>query len=223
MRRVIVTEFLTLDGVMEDSTAWQQGYDGPDIGPFKREELFSCGALLLGRVTYDGFARYWPSATGTGTFGERMNALPKYVATTTLTALEWNATPLTGDVAGAVQALKREDGGDLLTYGSATLAQTLLRHGLVDELRLLVYPLALGSGKRPLRGRGPGAAASPLLAGDGRGRDAAHVRTGPRARTGEHLTPTTLTGGSGALGTPPTCPVRAECGILGGPQITDCP
>jgi len=148
MRRVIVTEFLTLDGVMEDSTAWQQGYDGPDIGPFKREELFSCGALLLGRVTYDGFARYWPSATGTGTFGERMNALPKYVATTTLTALEWNATPLTGDVAAAVQALKREDGGDLLTYGSATLAQTLLRHGLVDELRLLVYPLALGSGKR---------------------------------------------------------------------------
>lgn len=147
MRKVIVTEFLTLDGVYEDSTPWQQGYS-PDSGQFKRDELFDSGALLLGRVTYEGFARYWPTATDTGEFGERMNSLPKFVATTTLKSLEWNATALEGDVVAAVEALKRQEGRNLLTYGSGTFAQTLLRHGLVDELRLMVYPLVLGSGKR---------------------------------------------------------------------------
>jgi dihydrofolate reductase len=147
MRKLIVTEFLTLDGVYEDSTAWQKGYN-PDDGPFKRDELFESDALLLGRVTYEGFAKYWPSATATGTFGERMNSLPKFVATTTLKSLEWNATALEGDVVAAVKALKAQDGGNILTYGSGTFAQTLLRYGLVDELRLMIYPLVLGSGKR---------------------------------------------------------------------------
>jgi len=142
-----VTEFLTLDGVYEDSTAWQAGYS-PDDGPFKRDELFESGALLLGRVTYEGFAQYWPTATGTGAFGERMNRLPKFVATTNPGPLQWNATALAGDVVTAVEVLKRQEGGTLLTYGSGTLVQTLLRHGLVDELRLMVYPLVLGSGKR---------------------------------------------------------------------------
>ncbi|WP_424952117.1 dihydrofolate reductase family protein [Deinococcus sp.] len=147
MRRLIVTEFLTLDGVYDDSTPWQSGYN-PDDGQFKRDELFESGALLLGRVTYEGFAAYWPTATGTGAFGERMNSLPKFVATTTLRSLEWNAVALTGDVVEAVEALKRQEGGNLLVYGSGTFVQTLLRHGLVDELRLMVYPLVLGSGKR---------------------------------------------------------------------------
>jgi dihydrofolate reductase len=148
MRKVIVTEFLTLDGVFEDPTPWQRPYSSPEIGPFKRDELFGCGALLLGRVTYEGLAEYWPTATDTGDFGERMNSLPKFVATTTLGSLEWNATALEGDAASAVAALKRQEGRNLLTYGSGTLARALLRHGLVDELRLMVYPLVLGSGKR---------------------------------------------------------------------------
>jgi dihydrofolate reductase len=151
MRKLIVTEFLTLDGVYEDSTPWQNGYK-PDSGTFKRDELFESGALLLGRVTYEGFARYWPHASETGAFGERMNSLPKYVATTTLKSLEWNATALEGDVASAVQALKQQDGQNILVYGSGTLVQTLLRHGLVDELRLMIYPLVLGSGKRLFAG-----------------------------------------------------------------------
>ncbi|GHF44751.1 dihydrofolate reductase [Deinococcus metalli] len=145
MRKLIVTEFLTLDGVYEEATPWQRDY-APDDGPFKRDELFGADALLLGRVTYDGFAAYWPTATGA--FAERMNRLPKYVATTTRTSLDWNATPLGGDVVAAVRDLKAQEGGALLVYGSGTLVQTLLRHDLVDELRLMVYPLVLGRGKR---------------------------------------------------------------------------
>ncbi|GBF08034.1 hypothetical protein DAERI_210030 [Deinococcus aerius] len=152
MRQVIVTEFLTLDGVYEEPTPWQRGYQSPEIGPFKRDELFESSALLLGRVTYQDFARYWPTATGTGEFGARMNSLPKFVATTTLRSLEWNATVLEGDVVAAVQKLKRQEGGKLLVYGSGAFVQTLLRHGLVDELRLMVHPLVLGSGKRLFSG-----------------------------------------------------------------------
>lgn len=151
MRKLIVTEFLTLDGVYEDSTSWQRGYS-PDAGPFKHDELFGSGGLLLGRVTYEGFAEYWPTAADTGAFGERMNSLPKFVATTTLGSLGWNATALEGDIGPAVEALKHQDGRNLLVYGSGTLVRTLLRLGLVDELRLMVYPLVLGSGKRLFSG-----------------------------------------------------------------------
>ena len=147
MRKLIVTEFLTLDGVYDESTPWRSGYD-PDDGQFKYDELFESDALLLGRVTYEDFAQYWPNATGA--FAERMNSLPKLVATTTLRSLEWNAVALEGDVVAAVRALKSQQGGSILTYGSGTLAQTLLKYGLVDELRLMVFPLVLGYGKRLL-------------------------------------------------------------------------
>lgn len=152
MRKVIVTEFVTLDGVMEDPTSWQRGFESPNVGPFKADELFESGALLLGRVTYEEFAAYWPTASHTGAFGERMNALPKFVATTSPASLTWNASPLQGDAVEAVRALKREAGEPLLVYGSGTLARTLLRHGLVDELRLMIYPLVLGRGRRLFQG-----------------------------------------------------------------------
>jgi dihydrofolate reductase len=145
--KLIVTEFLTLDGMFEDP-APPPGYSSPDIGQFKHEELFESGALLLGRVTYEGFAKYWPTMKGTSDFADRMNSLPKFVATTTLKSLEWNARRLEGDVVAAVQTLKQQEGQNLLVYGSGTFAQTLLRHGLVDELRLLIYPLVRGVGKR---------------------------------------------------------------------------
>ena len=148
MRQVIVTEFLSLDGVMENPSSWQQGFSSAEIGQFKRDELFESGALLLGRVTYEGFTQYWPTAADTGEIGERMNGLPKFVATTTLRALTWNASPLRGDVVAAVEQLKRGEGGNLLVYGSGSFARTLLRHGLVDELRLMVYPVVVGEGKR---------------------------------------------------------------------------
>jgi dihydrofolate reductase len=147
MRKLIVTEFLTLDGMFEDP-APPPGYPSPEIGKYKYDELFESGALLLGRVTYEGFARYWPTMKGTSDFADRMNSLPKFVATTTLKNLEWNATVLEPDIVASVKALKQQNGQNLLVYGSGTLAQTLLRHNLVDELRLMIYPLVRGVGKR---------------------------------------------------------------------------
>jgi dihydrofolate reductase len=148
MRKVVVTEFLTLDGVYEEFVPWRNDYS-PDDGQFKYDELFESDALLLGRVTYQGFAQYWPTMTGKNAFADRMNNLPKYVATTTLKSLEWNnASVLEGDVVTAVQKLKRQPGQNILVYGSGILVQTLLGHGVVDELRLMVFPLVLGRGKQ---------------------------------------------------------------------------
>ncbi len=144
--KLIVTEFITLDGIYEETIPWRNDYN-PDDSQFKYDELFASDALLLGCITYEGFAKYWASATGN--FAQRMNSLPKFIATTTLKSLEWNnSTILQGDVVAAVKALKQQEGRDLLMYGSGTFAQTLLRHGLVGELRLMVFPLVLGSGKR---------------------------------------------------------------------------
>jgi dihydrofolate reductase len=152
MRKLIVTEFITLDGMFEDP-APPPGYSSPDIGQFKRDELFESGALMLGRVTYESFAKYWPTQKGTSDFAERMNSLPKFVATTTLKNLEWNATRLEGDVVSAVKKLKQQEGQNILVYGSGTFAQTLLKHKLADELRLLVYPLVRGVGQRFFTGK----------------------------------------------------------------------
>jgi dihydrofolate reductase len=147
MRKVHVTEYLSLDGVMEEP-AWTGEFWNDELAKFQYDQLFASDALLLGRVTYQGFAAAWPTMTDTGDFGERMNSLPKHVASRTLTETAWNATLIEGDVAVAVTQLKQQPGQDLLIYGSAALVQTLLHHNLIDEYRLMVFPVILGKGKR---------------------------------------------------------------------------
>jgi dihydrofolate reductase len=148
MRTVVVSEFLSLDGVMEEP-AWTAPSWNDEIAAFKGAEMAAAGALLLGRLTYEGFARAWPARTDEASGGARMNALPKHVASTTLTRADWqNSAVLGPDVAGEVAALRAQEGGDLLLYGSGQLARFLLERGLVDRLNLLVYPLTVGAGRR---------------------------------------------------------------------------
>jgi dihydrofolate reductase len=161
MRRVVVSEFVTLDGVVEapggefhpdGKGGWTMQSFNEEAGKFKFDELFAADALLLGRVTYEHFAAAWPSMTDEAGFADRMNSLPKFVASTTLhEPLEWNATLLQGDLAEEVAKLKREDGQDILVFGSGDLVHTLLQHDVIDEFRLMVFPVILGSGKRLFR------------------------------------------------------------------------
>jgi dihydrofolate reductase len=154
--RIIVTEFVSLDGVVEDPGGaesfkhggWSFEIDRGDEGnKFKLDETLSSDALLLGRVTYEGFAEAWPSREGE--FADKFNGMPKYVVSSTLSAPEWqNSTVLRGDVAEEVAKLRQEQDGDIVVHGSVRLVQTLIEHDLVDELRLMVYPVVLGSGKR---------------------------------------------------------------------------
>ncbi|MGH2868449.1 MAG: dihydrofolate reductase family protein [Solirubrobacteraceae bacterium] len=158
MGRIVVTEFISLDGVIDspgggddyEHAGWSFEFDQGDGGQmFKVNELMEAEAQLLGRVTYDGFAAAWPTMEGTGEFGEKMNAMPKYVVSSTLTTAEWtNTTILRGEVAAEVSELKRQIDGVILVAGSAQLVQALAAAGLVDELRLMVFPIVLGSGKR---------------------------------------------------------------------------
>jgi dihydrofolate reductase len=166
MSRVVVSEFMSLDGVMEDPGGaegfehggWTFQFDqGPDGVKFKVDELSAADALLLGRVTYHGFAAAWPSMDGAGEFGERMNSIRKYVVSSTLTDAEatWNNTTVVrGEVGAEVAKLKAQPGGDLLVAGSGQLARTLSSLGLVDEYRLMVFPIVLGKGKRLFSGVG---------------------------------------------------------------------
>ncbi|MBO9728961.1 MAG: dihydrofolate reductase family protein [Chitinophaga sp.] len=156
MRKIIVTEFITLDGVMEapggnetthPHAGWQFLYNAPETGKYKVEELASVDALLLGRKTYDIFAGYWPHQTGKE-FADPINNLPKYVVSKHLEKAEWNNSHILRDVAKEVAALKNTKGGDILVYGSATLVKALLHHDLVDELRLMVFPVSIGGGLR---------------------------------------------------------------------------
>jgi len=157
MCKVVAAEYLTLDGVMENPS-WTGSYFNDELGEFQHELLFASDALLLGRVTYEGFAAAWPGMTDEQGFAERMNGLPKYVASRTLQAADWNAEIIRGDVATEVARLKQEPGQNLLIYGSAQLVQYLLQHGLIDEYRLMVFPVVLGSGKRLFAEPGPEAA-----------------------------------------------------------------
>jgi dihydrofolate reductase len=150
MSKIVVTEFMSLDGVMEEPR-WTFDFDrGQEGDQFKYEELFDAECLLLGRVTYQGFAAAWPGM-GQDDFGQRMNAIPKYVVSGTLAEADatWGPTTvLRGDVAAEVAKLKDQPGGTLLVEGSAQLVHTLAQHNLVDEYRLMVFPIILGQGKR---------------------------------------------------------------------------
>jgi dihydrofolate reductase len=153
---VIVTEFVTLDGVMEDPGGsehsdrggWAFQFDrGTEGDKFKLDEAMAADALLLGRVTYEGFAAAWPSRTGE--FADKFNSMPKYVVSSTLRSAEWNNSKLIkGDVVKEVSALKQQPGGDIFVHGSGQLVDTLLQNDLVDEYHLMVFPVILGSGKR---------------------------------------------------------------------------
>ena len=154
MRNVVVTEFLSLDGVME-APAWTFKYWNDEIAKFKGEESAAGDALLLGRVTYQGFAAAWPESKDEG--AEYFNSVRKYVVSQTLEEpLEWNnSTLINGNIVAAITELKQRDGKDIVVHGSATLVQTLMAHELVDRYRLLVYPVVLGTGKRLFRERIP--------------------------------------------------------------------
>jgi dihydrofolate reductase len=147
MRKLVVTEFLSLDGVMEEPR-WTFKYWNDEIAKFKGEESSSSDALLLGRVTYQGFAAAWPQSKDEG--ADYFNSVRKFVVSETLEEpLEWNnSTLVKDDVVEQITNLKQQDGKDIAVHGSATLVQTLMQHDLVDRYRLLIYPLVVGKGKR---------------------------------------------------------------------------
>jgi dihydrofolate reductase len=158
MGKLVVTEFITLDGVIEDPGG-SENFDrggwafkfgrGQEGDKFKLEETLEAEAQLLGRVTYEGFAAAWPKRTDEVGFAEKMNAMPKYVVSSTLQDLAWNnSTRIDGDVADEVAKLKEQVAGDILVHGSATLVQALVENDLVDQLHLMVFPTVLGAGKR---------------------------------------------------------------------------
>ena len=156
MGRIVVTEFISLDGVIEDPGGsedfkhggWAFEFSrGEEGDKFKLDETFDSEALLLGRTTYEGFADAWPSRDGE--FADKFNSMPKYVVSSTIKDPEWsNSTVLDGDLVEDVTRLRQELDGDIVVHGSAQLVQALIENGLVDELRLMVFPVVLGDGKR---------------------------------------------------------------------------
>ena len=167
MGRIVVSEFVSLDGVMEDpggaegtpQGGWAFKFERGDDGDrYKLDELMDAEAMLLGRVTYEGFAKAWPTITDDVGFAAKMNGMPKYVVSSTLDKAEWeNSTILPGDGVPEVAGLRRKLDGNILVAGSTSLVHALHDAGLIDEYRLMIYPTVLGSGKR-LFPEGAGAA-----------------------------------------------------------------
>jgi dihydrofolate reductase len=159
MGKIVVTEFASIDGVVEapggdgdyKHAGWTNGISSGDEGnKFKYEELMEAEVQLLGRVTYDGFAAAWPAMVeATGEFGRKMNEMPKYVVSSTLTSAEWNnSVVLSGNVVDEVRKLKQQINGVILVTGSSQLVHTLIEHDLVDQLRIMLHPVVLGSGRK---------------------------------------------------------------------------
>lgn len=158
MRKLIVSTYTSLDGVVQDPVGMENSGLGNWTGPFTRgpegdkimhEELMAADIVLLGRTSYEGFAAVWPNINDEAGFARKMNSMRKYVASNTMKQAEWtNTSVLSGDVVGAVRKLKSKSGGDIVIYGSAGLVHTLLPQGVVDEVRLTIYPIVLGRGTR---------------------------------------------------------------------------
>jgi dihydrofolate reductase len=148
MRKLKLAMYVSLDGVVENP-GWTGPFWNDQLSELQADYLFASDALLLGRVTYEGFAAAWPGMEeSTGEFGKKMNSMPKFVASRTVDEAEWNATIIEGDLATEVAKLKAEAGGDLLIYGSGDLVDELTRLELIDEYRLMIHPVLVGSGKR---------------------------------------------------------------------------
>ena len=147
--RLVATEYLTIDGVFEEPGHWSRPWFDDEAGQFKWNELQAADAQLLGRKTYEGFFSAWPTMEGTGEFGVKMNTLPKYVVSSTLTNAEWSGSKLIqGYVAGEVRNLKAQPGKDLLLAGSGQLFNALMKENLIDVYRFMVHPIVLGKGRR---------------------------------------------------------------------------
>jgi dihydrofolate reductase len=147
--RIVVSEFVSLDGVMEAPEKWVFRFSEKEIDAFKLDEVLEASALLLGATTYQGFAESWPSRSDPNGFADKMNSMPKYVVSTASEKLAWNNShQVKGNIAEEIVRLKQQPGHMLLVAGSGVLVQALMQHDLVDEYRLLVYPLVLGKGKR---------------------------------------------------------------------------
>jgi dihydrofolate reductase len=153
MRKIIASTYATLDGFIDNPHLWSLGYWCDEAAAYARDLLFASDALLLGRVTYEGFAQAWPSMTDEGGFADRMNALPKFVVSTTLDAGGWGDTTIIGgdDLAERIAKLKDQPGQDILSYGCGRLSDALLEHGLLDEIRIWVHPVVTGAGQRLFR------------------------------------------------------------------------
>ncbi len=153
MRKLVESTFVTLDGVISSPQQRGPPYWDDEHGEYARRLLFSADALLLGRQNYEGFAQAWPTRSG-DEYTDRINLLPKHVASRTLQETTWNATVIGGDVAEGVTELKRQPGEDILKFGTGELDRTLLEHRLIDELHFWVFPVVAGSGDRLLDGIG---------------------------------------------------------------------
>ena len=157
-KKIVVTDYISLDGVIEDPVGMENSGLGNWTGPFKRgpagdkfklDELFAADALIFGRTTYDAFAIAWPQMKDEAGFADRMNTLPRYMASSTQKSASWGPTTIwNGDLAAAVKAVKAEGDGDVLIYGSVSVVHQLAPLGLIDEYRVMIYPTILGAGKR---------------------------------------------------------------------------
>jgi dihydrofolate reductase len=152
MRKLVESTFVSLDGSIENPQNWSPPYWDDEHHAYARTLLWDADALLLGRKTYEAFAEAWPPRAGADDFTDRMNAMPKYVASTSLTETTWNAAVLQGDTVEAIRKLKEEDGGNLLKFGTGELDRTLLEHDLVDEFHFWFFPVLAGGGQRLIDG-----------------------------------------------------------------------
>jgi dihydrofolate reductase len=150
MRKIITSTYVSLDGFIDNPHLWSMNYWNEEAGRYAYDQLFASDILLMGRVTYEGFAAAWPDRAGADDFADRINAMDKYVVTSTLDKAEWNNTTIIpgDDLVAEVSRLKEQPGGDILIYGCGRLTDALRENGLLDEYRLWVHPIAVGAGQR---------------------------------------------------------------------------